>query len=278
LEIEELPLLPFNPYAHELGVFITQGTLSLNSDVVLTGRKYSAKNEVTFDGLSGRSSGKTFTKYFGVPLEIAITLLEDPFDKIQLAVPLNGGGDAAGIETIQAVGTAFRRSLTNALATPIKMLVATVLPKSNEGRLTFTLIPFAAGQTKLSEFAIGQLENYAQALSGTGDFYANLFPQISFGDAHQVVPDFKWTPGEKNVQVAPDSPGYGKLMALANDRASAVASRLETPLAVPEGKIQVPAWTGVLIEGPAGIRIGISDGKLKRSLLKRATDRLKDLF
>ena len=158
LEIEEIALLPFNPYAHEVGVLVTQGTLSLNSDIALTGLKYNANNDVTFSTLSGRSIGDTFTNYFGVPLDVAITLLEDPFDKISLTVPLNGDRNYAGLEIVQATGTAFRRSLTNALATPIKMLATTVLPESDASRLTFTLIPFASGQTKLSEFAIGQLE------------------------------------------------------------------------------------------------------------------------
>lgn len=278
LEMHEVPLLPFNPYTHKMGVLLTQGTLSVNSELALRGLKYNANNDLAFNSLAGRSIGDTFTSYFGVPLGIAITLLEDPFDKINLAVPFKGEGDHGGLQLMNATGTAFRRSLTNALATPIKMLAATALPKSDASRLTFTLVPFGPGEAKLSDFAIGQLENYAQVLASTGHFHANLWPQISFGDARREVPDFKWTPGEKKGRIDPDHPGYAKLMALANSRANAVSAQLETQLAVPERKIQVTTWTGDLIGGPAGVRIGFSDGKLEHGLLERATDRLKKLF
>lgn len=278
LEIEEIPLLPFNPYTHEVGVLVTQGTFSLSSDVALTGLKYEASNDVTLSSLSGSSVGNTFASDFGVPFGIAIALLEDPFGAINLAVPFEGDRHHGAFEVMRATGTAFRRALTNALVAPIKLLAATVLPTSDASRLSFTLVPFGPGQAKLSEFAIGQLENYAQVLSDTGQFHANLWPQINFGDARQEVPDFKWTPGEKKGRVAPDHPGYAKLMALAKSRANAVSSQLKKKFAVPEDRIQITTWTGALIDEPAGVRIGFSDGKLEGGVLQRAIDLLEEPF
>jgi len=278
LEVSELPLLPFNPYLKTAGVLITQGTVSVRSDVALDGPKYRAKTDLVFDSLSGRSTGKAFASRFGVPLEVAITLLEDPFGEIELSVPIKGDAQKGGLQLAQASATALRRSLTNALATPVSMLATTVLPERDGARLTFTLVPFGAGDASLSSFASDQLGNYAELLSSEGRFHANLWPQLSVGDARLAAPDVDWAAADAGARIGADHPAHPKLVELAEARASAVSSRLQSDHAVSEEKIQITEWDGELVDGPPGLRMGFSDGKLKPGLLRRATDRIKGLF
>jgi uncharacterized protein DUF748 len=124
LELRELPLATFDPYAAKAsGLAIEQGRLTLRSQVALGADRMGAKSTIALHQLrvSERESG-WFKQSFGVPLDVAIALLQDLNGDITLPVDVeqSAGGTKVGIAA--AVTAALRQALVGALAAPLKLL------------------------------------------------------------------------------------------------------------------------------------------------------------
>jgi hypothetical protein len=124
LDLAQLPLQPFDPYAGGAsGMQIESGRLSLKSKLTLAPKRMGAKSEIALHqlSLSERESG-AFQKAFGMPLDVAIALLQDLNGDITLPVDVeqDEGGTKVGIAA--AVTAALRQALVGALAAPLKLL------------------------------------------------------------------------------------------------------------------------------------------------------------
>jgi len=124
LELRELPLATFDPYAAKAsGLAIEQGRLTLRSQVALGADRMGAKSTVSLHELrvSERESG-WFQQSFGVPLDVAIALLQDLHGDITLPVDVEQGADGTQVGIAAAVTAALRQALMGALAAPLKLL------------------------------------------------------------------------------------------------------------------------------------------------------------
>ena len=124
LELRELPLETFDPYAAKAsGLSIEQGRLTLRSQVSLGADRMGAKSTVGLHQLRvhERESG-WFQQAFGVPLDVAIALLQDLHGDITLPVDVEQGAEGTQVGIAAAVTAALRQALVGALAAPLKLL------------------------------------------------------------------------------------------------------------------------------------------------------------
>ena len=124
LELRELPLATFDPYAAKAsGLSIQQGRLTLRSQIALGADRMGAKNTVALHELrvSEREAG-WFKQSFGVPLDVAIALLQDLHGDITLPVDVEQGAEGTQVGVAAAVTAALRQALVGALAAPLKLL------------------------------------------------------------------------------------------------------------------------------------------------------------
>jgi hypothetical protein len=128
LKIDELALVPFNPYATTYSSYsIADGALSLETKASARGSKFDIKNKITlhqFD-LGGTGDEADFEKNFGISLTMALALLRDIQGNIGLGVPVQF--DSAGkakVNVTAIVRSALRQAITGAITSPLKMLGA----------------------------------------------------------------------------------------------------------------------------------------------------------
>jgi hypothetical protein len=124
VDLKEFPLSPFDPYASRAtGLKIDEGRLSLAAKLALDPKRMGAKSTVSLHKLSisERESG-WFQKAFGVPLDVAIALLQDLEGNITLPVNVEQDEKGTSVGVGAAVTAALRQALVGALAAPLKLL------------------------------------------------------------------------------------------------------------------------------------------------------------
>ncbi len=128
--IDQLALLPFNPYAATYSPYsIADGALSISTKAAARGGKYDVETDVTlhqFD-LAGAEGDSLFEQQFGISLTMALALLRDVQGDIDLAIPLTVDREGnAAVDVLAVVRSALRQALIGAISSPLKMLGAAV--------------------------------------------------------------------------------------------------------------------------------------------------------
>jgi hypothetical protein len=125
LDLRNLALSPFSPYAARAAGYQLGGDASLETRVRIRSGRYRVDNHIVLHRLdvSSQEPGD-FERRFGVPLDLALALLRDPSGNISLSVPLavDEKGAHAGVGTV--VAGALRQALVGALASPLKLVGA----------------------------------------------------------------------------------------------------------------------------------------------------------
>jgi hypothetical protein len=144
LDLEELGLARFSPYAAETaGYWVEGGRASLRAEVVIEGEAYALDSDLALHKLDvAEVKAGSFEKDFGVPLDLALALLRDPSGKmgIPIAAKLEGGRSRIAVASV--VAAALRQALVGALTAPLKGLG--LLLGSGEGEDGLRLEPLAA--------------------------------------------------------------------------------------------------------------------------------------
>src|SRR5262249_26259244 len=121
-----LTLAPFNPYATSTGYAIGGGTAQLESTITIQSGAYDTKSHLVLNKLHVRSGegDALFMSKFGMPLELALSLLTDLQGNIVLDIPVRG--DAKGMRTDvgSLIGNALTRAILNAVTSPLKLIGA----------------------------------------------------------------------------------------------------------------------------------------------------------
>ncbi len=167
LEIDELPLVQFNPYATAYSPYgIADGALSITSTATARGERYDVKNEITlhqFD-LTGAEGDSLFEQNFGIPLTLALALLRDIQGDINLGVPL--AVDRAGkteVDVMGVVRSALKQAIAGAVTSPLKMLGA--VAGGTDGPVAPAPIAFRLGRAEPTTAG-------AESAARLGDFLA----------------------------------------------------------------------------------------------------------
>jgi hypothetical protein len=181
-KLVKLPLAQFNPYVTPTGYGLAGGSLSLESTATLKKDVYETSTDVVVSELEvGGSEGESlFQQNFGIPLSVALGLLEDLDGNITLAVPVEGdrGGVRVGLGTI--VGQALRSALMGALASPLKLLGA--VTADGKVKTTPEPIPFVPGDVVFTGEGAEQIARIAGLLSSSPGIALTLSGGISEPD------------------------------------------------------------------------------------------------
>lgn len=145
--VERLPLPPLDPYlAPAIGWTARRGEADARADVRLTSGWLDARSELVLRGLRVAPAGPdVIGAMTGVPLGVAVALLQDRHGDLRLEVPVTGTPDAPDFAPGTLVVEATARAIVGALASPLTLLGAALTSEGPRERLQIAPIPFPAG-------------------------------------------------------------------------------------------------------------------------------------
>jgi hypothetical protein len=162
-ELNNLLLLPYAPFAREAGWIVRSGESTLNSKIGIRGDRYEVRNDLVLHDLDvGQDDPSQFAAAFGVPLDVALALLRDPFGDIELSIPVDVSGEGVGVDLPTIVASSLREALAGALLSPFK-IVGVLLPDGG-GPVSFEPIAFAPGASELSGDVAKHVKRLAKLL------------------------------------------------------------------------------------------------------------------
>jgi len=188
--IENLALAQFNAYAVPAGYRIEGGRLGLRSEIEWQAARYTSENRLSVDGLAvGGFEGETlFRKRFGLPLQLALALLEDVHGRVSLGVPVSGdreSGTRLALGTI--LGEALTRALVGVLTSPLKLLGAVTLSGTRIAEFAPEPIAFLPGRREPRGDSQAQLERMAGTLTAMPGLTVTLRGMASVADARGLA-------------------------------------------------------------------------------------------
>jgi len=166
IEVKELPLPGYSPYAAETaGYWLEAGTFSLEAEAGIEGQTVTLDSDVHLRNLDvAEVHPGTFGKQFGMPLDLALALLRDPFGGIHL--PVNGSfgpEPGGGVSLAPIVAGALQQALIGAVTTPIKGL-GLLIPGAGKRDDGMLLQPVAFAPGALVPTSASQLPSLAELL------------------------------------------------------------------------------------------------------------------
>jgi len=252
---DHVALGPFSPYAARYSAYtIERGALSLDAVVDVGPDGFEAPLEVSLHRLdvAGGEGETVFTRTFGIPLQLAIELLEGPGGDIDLSVPVSSRGEGTEVGVLPVVTDALRSALLGALTSPLKLLGAIFSPGGGVETFAEPAIPFETGGTTLDEEATEAVERTVELLVGRDELAVTLLPRLAADD------QIEETPGEDGA-VERRVLTEAELAALASARLDAVRAWLESEHGIAAERIREQAWDGVLVSEPPSValRVGL---------------------
>jgi hypothetical protein len=163
-----LPLQQFNPYVTPAaGYSISEGRLSVDSDVRWAADKYDSTTEMEFDqlGIAGAEGDSLFLQKVGIPLTLALSLLSDLNGKISLTVPVSGDRGGTQVAITEIVAQALVKAILGAVTSPLKMLgVVADLATGGGGPVLPEPIPCGPGLPVVEASADARVHQLGDAL------------------------------------------------------------------------------------------------------------------
>jgi hypothetical protein len=165
-KLADLALAPFNPYAASTGYGVTGGTARLESTITITKGAYDTRSRLVLNrlGVTSAEGDALFTSTFGMPLELALSLLTDLQGNIVLDLPIAGdeAGMRTGVGTI--IGNALTRAILNAVTSPLKLIGAVTRIGEKPAAVTPGPVAFLAGRAVMADGEPAKLDSLASLL------------------------------------------------------------------------------------------------------------------
>lgn len=182
-KLADLALAPFNPYATSSGYGVTGGTARLESTITVTKGAYDTRSRLVLNrlGVTSSEGDALFTSTFGMPLELALSLLTDLQGNIVIDLPI--AGDESGMRTGLGplIGNALTRAILNAVTSPLKLIGAVTRIGEKPAAVTPGPLAFLAGRATLADGEPEKLASLASLLGRAPGLRLHLRAQI--GDA-----------------------------------------------------------------------------------------------
>jgi hypothetical protein len=167
LQVQHLELSTYSPYVTMLsGVHLDSGQLDTHvtgktSDGILQGRIQLDLDHMEFAPLSEKEAER-LTETMGLPLELAVSLLEDGDGHIGLKLPVSGTLSKPDVDVSSAVNKAIGGALKRVFP---PTLALSLLSKIAEGGApSFEPVVFAPGSSELDETGRGYADKIADFL------------------------------------------------------------------------------------------------------------------
>lgn len=162
LSFKNIELTQFNAYAEKyLGYEIETGKLVLNLAYQIRGNELESSNRLFFDqfNLGKRVESKDATS---LPIDLAISLLKNSKDQIDLDIPVKGNLDDPEFSYGSVVAKAFKNLILSVVAAPFKLL-GKVFGGWDSGELGF--VAFEPGKDSLDDESRAKLDQLREILA-----------------------------------------------------------------------------------------------------------------
>lgn len=228
--IRALELPDLSPYvAAAAGLDVESGRLAATGRVTAAGGKLDGIVEVDIQTLALKPAAKEgydpAADLTGVPVDIAVALLEDANRRIDVSLPISGDLSSPEVDYCDVIRTALLGAVRLVVTAPFQ-------GSGKKGTATgFGPVPFPPGGAAIGADAAGQLERMAKLLAEKPRLRLQVCGRATGADA-------------KAMAAAPGSaPGSGeavsaRLLALAQERGRVVADSLATSAGVQPTQVQ----------------------------------------
>lgn len=162
LSFKNIDLTQFNAYAAKyLGYEIETGKLILTLDYHIRGNQLESSNRIFFDqfNLGRKVDSDTATS---LPIELAISLLKNSKDQIDLDIPVHGDLDDPDFSFGSVAAKAIKNLIVSVVSAPFKLL-GKVFGVFDSGELGY--VAFRPGDDSLDDEARVKLDQLAKILS-----------------------------------------------------------------------------------------------------------------
>lgn len=198
--LKRLELPAFSPYAAKyLGLNLekgqltaairgnaTDGNLDLGTDIEV--------QNLEFSPLSAEDA-KRLSAATGVPVELAVDLLEDPNGLISLSIPIKGNIENPDFELGAVINKAMSNAIAGAVSTTIKLffppalLLSLVSADGPGGGGDFASVPFVAGTTVLQTDGQELLAGLSKLVQERPRLTVTVCGRATSGDLRAVLAD-----------------------------------------------------------------------------------------
>ena len=190
VSLKSLDLPPFSPYAAVAGATLDAGQISVATKLNTQGALMQIDNDLILQklGISLRDPS-SFTKIFGLPLDLVIALLSDPSGDIKLTVPLRVDEKGSTVSKGAVIASALKTAILGAVSTPLKLLGGSFGGTSATGPGTFTITPIKspAGSPDLDSSAPGRIDGLVKLLAQRPEIGLTLSGRTSTEDRPAVA-------------------------------------------------------------------------------------------
>jgi hypothetical protein len=273
LEVQDVALVPYNPYATALTPYrIASGALSLSTGVKRSGRRYEIANEITLADLDveGAAGEGIFERQFGIPLATALALLRDPAGNITLGVPVEIDERGTSVDVMTVVGSALRRALLGALTSPLKLVGSLTGGEDKIGSFAAVPIVFRVGRAEVTHDGAAVIERLAKLLESRPAMGVELEAAVTAADArwmHEQALLARWREEGflAGLRALPDRGGRTRVREALEGRAREERGELSADdAAALDGWLRdVPAPTPEELRGLAAARIAAVGSRLR---------------
>ena len=164
--LDNYELSRLNGYAEKyIGYRIRRGKVTTKGKYKYTAGKISSTNEITLRKIQlGEQVGPEFEKRIGIPLSLALAILEDDNDEIHLSVPVNGKLGNPEISFKGVVLQAFGNTLFKVITAPFRVLGEILTVGGKIGEIRINPVEFLPGSLKATRKGRKQLYKVAEFL------------------------------------------------------------------------------------------------------------------
>ena len=239
LQVKNLELSTYSPYVVKLsGVYLESGQLDSQvtgkaSGGLLKGQIQLDLDHMAFKPLSAEDAARV-TDTMGVPLELAVSLLEDGAGHIALKLPLGGTLSKPDVDISSAVSKAIGGVLKRVFPPTLAVSLLSKLAKG--GGPAFEPILFAPGSAELDEAGRRYVDEVAKFLKEHPKLSLKLCGRATARDLEQLrtaAAEKFQAKTEERVKVMPELPG-GATTTPAEPEPAPAATQAPIPAAVAE--------------------------------------------
>ncbi|GEM_PF-5261317 len=159
LDLRGFGLSKLTPYAGKyLGYTISKGQATVRMDLNLKQRQVEVADRIVVDQLSFGQDVKS-EDATGLPVKLAVALLQDRNGRIDLKIPVKGSLDDPQFSILGTIFNVITNLIAKAATSPFSLLTAAFGASED-----INIIPFEPGSSNLTEEAIKRLDTLAEIL------------------------------------------------------------------------------------------------------------------
>jgi len=164
--LDSYPLSQIDPYAEEhLGYRIRRGNLTADVEFTRRPAGFDAVAHLTMRQIQlGARQSDVFRERVGIPLTLALDLLEGLDGSIRLRIPVSGQLTNPRFSVVDAVWDALRNTIVKLAAAPLRAIGSVVTLGGRIGRVRINPVSFPPGSAELDEPAERRLTELAEWL------------------------------------------------------------------------------------------------------------------